>query len=70
MTAEIRVLRPDDGRQAFLSGDEALDLYFHRYAGQNQFRHHVGVTYVAVEADVVVGFVTVSAVLAGPVHSP
>lgn len=61
MTVEIRPLRADDDRQSFRSGDEALDLYFQRYAGQNQFRHHVGVTYVAVEADRLLGFATVSA---------
>jgi len=59
MTVEIRPLDRSDDRQAFRSGDEALDLYFHRYAGQNQFRHHVGVTYVAVE-ERILGFVTVS----------
>ena len=61
MTVEIRALRAEDDRQAFQSGDEALDLYFHRYAGQNQFRHHVGVTYVAVEDDRLLGFTTVCA---------
>jgi len=60
MTVEIRGLRRSDDRQAFASGDEALDLYFHRYAGQNQFRHHVGATYVAVEGERTLGFVTVS----------
>ncbi len=60
MTVEIRPLERTDDRQAFHSGDEALDLYFHKYAGQNQFRHHVGVTYVAVEGGRVLGFVTVS----------
>jgi len=59
MTVEIRPLHQSDDRQAFQSGDEALDLYFHKYAGQNQFRHHIGVTYVAVEARIL-GFVTVS----------
>lgn len=57
---EIRSLREEDDRRAFRSGDEALDLFFHRYAGQNQFRHHIGVTYVAVEGDRILGFVTVS----------
>jgi GNAT superfamily N-acetyltransferase len=61
MTVEIRALARNDDRAAFRSGDEALDLYFHRYAGQNQFRHHVGVTYVAVENKTILGFVTVSA---------
>jgi GNAT superfamily N-acetyltransferase len=60
MTAEIRALRPDDDRGPFRSGDEALDLHFRRYAGQNQFRHHIGVTYVAVEEARILGFVTVS----------
>lgn len=60
MAVEIRSLRPDDDRQAFRSGDAALDLYFHRYAGQNQFRHHIGVSYVAVEGKRILGFVTVS----------
>ena len=61
MSVEIRALRPGDDRRAFRSGDEALDLYFHRYAGQNQFRHHIGVTYVAAEyGGRIVGFVTVA----------
>jgi GNAT superfamily N-acetyltransferase len=60
MTVEIRALLRSDDRQAFRSGDDALDLYFHRYAGQNQFRHHIGTTYVAVEAGRILGFVTVS----------
>jgi predicted N-acetyltransferase YhbS len=60
MIVEIRALRPSDDRAAFGCGDEALDLYFHRYAGQNQFRHHIGVTYVAVQGEKIVGFVTVS----------
>jgi GNAT superfamily N-acetyltransferase len=60
MTVEIRALQRSDDRQAFRSGDEALDIFFHRYAGQNQFRHHVGTTYVAVEGEQTIGFVTVS----------
>lgn len=57
---EIRPLRPGDDRSQFHSGDEALDRFFHRYAGQNQFRHHVGVSYVAVEEDRILGFATVA----------
>ena len=60
MTAEIRPLQRADDRQGFRSGDEALDLFFHRYAGQNQFRHHIGVSYVAVEGQRILGFITVS----------
>jgi predicted N-acetyltransferase YhbS len=57
---EIRALRPSDDRSAFQSGDEALDRFFRRYAGQNQFRHYLGVTYVAADGDRVIGFVTVA----------
>lgn len=62
MTAEveIRTRRQDDDRAPFRSGNAALDHFFHRYAGQNQFRHHLGVSYVAVEAATILGFVTVS----------
>lgn len=60
MTVEIRPLQRSDERQAFRCGDEALDLYFHKYAGQNQFRYHIGVSYVAVEESRILGFVTVS----------
>lgn len=57
---EIRALRASDDRSAFQSGDEALDRFFRRYAGQNQFRHHVGVTYVAVDGGRILGFATVA----------
>ena len=60
MTVEIRPLQPADDRKGLRSGDAALDLFFHHYAGQNQFRHHIGVTYVAVEGHDILGFVTVS----------
>lgn len=57
---EIRALRPSDDRSAFRSGDEALDRFFHRYAGQNQFRQHLGVTYVTVDGSRIVGFAAVA----------
>jgi GNAT superfamily N-acetyltransferase len=57
---EIRALLPGDDRASFQSGDEALDRFFRRYAGQNQFRHHIGLTYVAVDAGRVLGFATVA----------
>lgn len=60
--AEIRVrrLEAQDDRSAFRSGNIDLDRFFQRFAGQNQFRHHIGTTYVAVAADRVAGFVTVA----------
>lgn len=57
---EIRALRPSDDRLRFRSGDEALDRFFHQFAGQNQFRHHLGVTYVALEQDRVLGIATLA----------
>jgi GNAT superfamily N-acetyltransferase len=57
---EIRALRAGDDRSSFRSGDEALDRFFHRYAGQNQFRHYLGVTYVAVDGGRVLGYATVA----------
>jgi GNAT superfamily N-acetyltransferase len=58
---EIRVLLPTDERRHFSSGNIELDRFFQRFAGQNQFRLHLGVTHVAIEAGAVLGFATVSA---------
>ncbi len=57
---EVRKLRPEDERSSFRSGNIDLDRFFQRYAGQNQFRHHVGTTYVAVESGAIVGFATIA----------
>jgi GNAT superfamily N-acetyltransferase len=57
---EIRPLRQSDDRSTFESGDAQLDRFFRKYAGQNQFRHYLGVTYVAVDNDRVLGFATVA----------
>ena len=57
---EIRILQPSDDRSLFQCGDDALNRFFRTYAGQNQFRHHLGVTYVAVERGQVVGYATVA----------
>lgn len=61
MAFSIRKLSPHDDRSSFRSGDIELDRFFARYAGQNQFRHHIGTTYVGVDdAGVIVGFATVA----------
>lgn len=60
MTIEIRLLEQADDRQSFRSGEAELDIFFQKYAGQNQFRHHIGNTYVAVERRSVLGFMTVT----------
>jgi GNAT superfamily N-acetyltransferase len=57
---EVRLLEERDNRSSFQSGDEQLDLFFRRYAGQNQFRHHIGTTYLAVESEIILGFATVN----------
>ena len=67
---EIRVLLPGDDRSRFRSGNIELDRFFHRFAGQNQFRIHVGVTHVAVEQGELIGFATVSAAQVNLVQLP
>jgi GNAT superfamily N-acetyltransferase len=58
----VRHLEPDDDRTKFRSGNIDLDRFFARYAGQNQFRHHIGTTYVAVDdVRTILGFATVTA---------
>jgi hypothetical protein len=56
----IRLLEPSDDRSALRSGDIDLDRFFHRFAGQNPFRHRIGATYIAVGGERIRGFVTVS----------
>ena len=60
MSISVRRLRPDDDRSRFRSGNIDLDRFFQRFAGQNQFRHHVGTTYVAVDDRNILGFATVA----------
>lgn len=62
MTVKVRRLEEEDDRSAFRSGNADLDRFFSSYAGQNQFRHHIGTTYVAIDAaGAIVGFATVAA---------
>ncbi len=60
MALTIRALRPEDNRSAFRSGNDDLDRFFRSYAGQNQFRHHIGTTYVAMDGASILGFVTIA----------
>jgi GNAT superfamily N-acetyltransferase len=58
----IRALAPTDDRSAFRSGDVELDRFFTKYAGQNQFKHHIGTSYVALDdAGRIIGYATVAA---------
>ena len=58
---DVRKLRDTDDRAAFRSGNADLDRFLHQFAGQNEFRHHIGVTYVAIDAGRVLGYATVAA---------
>lgn len=57
---QIRALRETDDRSRFRSGDPDLDRFLQRFAGQNQFKHYLGVTYVALEEHSVLGYATVA----------
>jgi GNAT superfamily N-acetyltransferase len=68
---EVQKLAPEHDRSRFRSGNADLDRFFARYAGQNQFRHHIGTTYVAIDtAGVIAGFATVSASEISPETMP
>jgi len=61
MAIQVRQLRENDDRATFRSGHADLDRFLARYAGQNQFRLHIGTTYVAVnETGTIVGYATVA----------
>lgn len=57
---EIRPLLPTDERKGFHSGHPELDYFFHAFAGQNQFRHYIGITHVAVSDGAIAGYITTS----------
>jgi hypothetical protein len=60
-TIEIRPLAKDDDRSGFSCGQPDLDRFFEHYAGQNQFKLHLAVTYVGIVEARIVGFATVAA---------
>jgi GNAT superfamily N-acetyltransferase len=71
VTFKVRRLEPKDDRGGFASGNVDLDRFFLRYAGQNQFRHHIGTTYVAIdEKGSIIGFATVTASEIAPAAIP
>lgn len=59
-SVEIRALARDDDRSDFSCGQADLDRFFEHYAGQNQFKLHLAVTYVALVDGRVAGFATVA----------
>jgi GNAT superfamily N-acetyltransferase len=60
-TVEIRPLIRDDDRSKFSCGQPDLDRFFEHYAGQNQFKLHLTVTYVALAEGSIIGFATIAA---------
>ena len=60
-TIEVRPLRKADDRSGFCCGQRELDRFFQDYAGQNQFKLHLSVTYVVAAKDRLLGFATVAA---------
>jgi ribosomal protein S18 acetylase RimI-like enzyme len=62
MNIEVRKLEKKDNRQSFRSGDIEIDRFFIKFAGQNQFKHKIGNTYVAVdsESQTILGYATIS----------
>lgn len=58
---EIRPLRKGEDRSDFSCGQADLDRFFHHYAGQNQFRLRIAVTYVACVESRIAGYATVVA---------
>ena len=60
MGIDIRILQPQDKREKFESGDGEIDYFFRVFAGQNQFRHYIGTTYVAIDNGEIVGYANVS----------
>jgi GNAT superfamily N-acetyltransferase len=57
---DVRLLQRDDDRSQFSCGQPDLDRFFEHYAGQNQFKLHLAVTYVAVVEGRIAGFATVT----------
>jgi GNAT superfamily N-acetyltransferase len=57
---EVRPLAREDDRSGFSCGQAELDRFFEHYAGQNQFKLHLAVTYVALIDARIIGFATVA----------
>ena len=60
MEIRVRRLEVSDDRSRFSSGNIELDRFFQRFAGQNQFRHYIGTTYIADAGGKIAGFATVT----------
>lgn len=61
MDLTIRLLNKEDDKSSFDSANYELNHFFQKYASQNQFKHYIGSTYVAMLSNIIVGFITISA---------
>lgn len=57
---DLRLLERGDDRSHFNCGEPAIDRFFQHYAGQNQFKLHLAVTYVATRGADLLGYATVT----------
>ena len=57
---EIRLLTSRDDTSTFDCDDVSLNQYLRQYAKQNQFKHYIGTTYIALLGTRIVGYVSVS----------
>jgi len=53
-------LQKSDSREKFESNNADLDYFFKRYAGQNQFKHYIGITYIATDEKTIFGYMTIA----------
>jgi len=60
LAVEVRSLRKSDDRSYFSCGNIELDRFFRLYAGQNQFKLYIGVTYIAEVERAIAGFITLA----------
>ncbi len=60
MVINIRLLKSTDERRGFSCGEIELDYFFQQFAGQNQFKHYIGSTYIATDEKSIFGFINVS----------
>ena len=56
----IRVLKKSDKRDNFSCKEIEIDYFFQKFAGQNQFKHFIGTTYIATDEENILGFITLS----------
>ncbi len=57
---EIRLLSKEDDTSSFDCKEANLNLFLNRYAKQNQFKHYIGTTYVAVSYGNILGYMSVN----------